>query len=63
MASAAKLDKTYTTDEKFDDTAADESTPLLEKVEDDEIFAKEEVTKNLDATQLYLRRNWFFSFA
>ena len=54
MASAAKLDKHTTTDEKFDDIAADESTTLLDKVEDDEIFAKEEVTKNLDATQLYL---------
>ncbi|KKK94623.1 hypothetical protein LCGC14_2680980, partial [marine sediment metagenome] len=54
MASAAKLDKNNTTDENFDDTATDGSTTLLDKVEDDEIFAKEEVTKNLDATQLYL---------
>ena len=54
MASAAKLDKHTTTDEKFDDIDIDESTALLDKVDDDEIFAKEEVTKNLDATQLYL---------
>jgi len=54
MASAAKLDKHTTTDEKFDDIDVDESTALLDKVDDDEIFAKEEVTKNLDATQLYL---------
>ncbi|MBA6410005.1 MULTISPECIES: RNA polymerase sigma factor RpoS [unclassified Pseudoalteromonas] len=54
MASAAKLDKHTMTDEKFGDIDVDESTALLDKMDDDEIFAKEEVTKNLDATQLYL---------
>ncbi|MEL0640538.1 RNA polymerase sigma factor RpoS [Pseudoalteromonas aliena] len=54
MSSAAKLDKNITTDEKYNDTAVEETTPLLEKVDEEEIFAKEEVTKNLDATQLYL---------
>ncbi|WP_372761519.1 RNA polymerase sigma factor RpoS [Pseudoalteromonas sp.] len=53
MADAAKVDKITIPDDKFDDTAVDDSTPLLEAV-DDEVFAKEEVTKNLDATQLYL---------
>ena len=54
MANAAKLDKN-TTDEKFDDTAVEETAALLEEVDnEEEIFAKEEVTKNLDATQLYL---------
>ena len=54
MANAAKLDKN-TTDEKFDDTAVAETAALLEEVDnEEEIFAKEEVTKNLDATQLYL---------
>ena len=54
MASAAKINKDITNDDKFDDTAVEESTPLLEKVDDEDIFAKDEVTKNLDATQLYL---------
>ena len=54
MANAAKLDKN-TTDEKFDDTSVEETAALLEEVDnEEEIFAKEEVTKNLDATQLYL---------
>jgi RNA polymerase nonessential primary-like sigma factor len=54
MADAAKINKTSSlTDDQLDDTAVDDSTPLLEAV-DDELFTKEEVTKNLDATQLYL---------
>lgn len=54
MANAAKFDKNITNDDKFDDTTVEENTSLLEKVDDEDIFAKEEVTKNLDATQLYL---------
>jgi RNA polymerase nonessential primary-like sigma factor len=54
MANTAKQDENISTDEKFDDTIVEENTPLLEKVDDDEIFTKEEVAKNLDATQLYL---------
>lgn len=54
MANAAKRNENDITDEKFDDTVVEETTSLLEKVDDDEIFAKEELTKNLDATQLYL---------
>jgi RNA polymerase nonessential primary-like sigma factor len=54
MANTAKLDENISTDEKFNDTIVEENSPLLEKVDEEEIFAKEEVTKNLDATQLYL---------
>lgn len=54
MADAAKVDKNTLVDNKLDETAVDDdSTPLLEAVDDD-VFVKEEVTKNLDATQLYL---------
>ena len=43
------------TDDKFDDSKVEEPTQLLDDVEDeDDIFAKDEVAKNLDATQLYL---------
>lgn len=53
MGHTAKLEKTK--DDKFDDTIIEEPrTALLEEVDEEEIFAKEEVTKNLDATQLYL---------
>ena len=54
MASAAKIEKNISNDDKFDENTVEEATPLLEKVDDEDIFAKEEVTKNLDATQLYL---------
>lgn len=54
MADAAKVDKNTLVDNKLDETAVDDdSTPLLEAVDDD-VFVKEKVTKNLDATQLYL---------
>ena len=54
MADAAKVDKNTLVDNKLDETAVDDdSTPLLEAVDDD-VFVKEEITKNLDATQLYL---------
>lgn len=42
------------TDDKFDDSKIEETTKLLDEVEDEDVFVKEEVTKNLDATQLYL---------
>ncbi len=57
MGHTAKLEKTTeTVDDKFDDTMVeDDSSELLEEVDnDDEIFTKDEVVKNLDATQLYL---------
>ena len=57
MGHTAKLEKkTDTIDDKFEDTVVEEeSSELLEEVDnEDEIFAKEEVAKNLDATQLYL---------
>ncbi|WP_420331442.1 sigma-70 factor domain-containing protein, partial [Pseudoalteromonas shioyasakiensis] len=57
MGHTAKLEKkTDAIDDKFDDTVVEEeSSELLEEVDnEDEIFAKEEVAKNLDATQLYL---------
>lgn len=54
MASAAKLDKNTMHEDKFDESVIEEITPLLEKEDDEDIFAKEEITKNLDATQLYL---------
>jgi RNA polymerase nonessential primary-like sigma factor len=57
MGHTAKLEKkTDAIDDKFDDTVIEDDSPeLLEEVDnDDEIFAKDEVAKNLDATQLYL---------
>lgn len=57
MGHTAKLEKTTDAiDDKFDDTVIEDDSPeLLEEVDnDDEIFAKDEVAKNLDATQLYL---------
>lgn len=57
MGHTAKLEKTTETiDDKFDDTVVEEeSSDLLEEVDNEEdIFAKDEVAKNLDATQLYL---------
>ncbi|MEI8644603.1 RNA polymerase sigma factor RpoS [Pseudoalteromonas sp. Hal040] len=57
MGHTAKLEKTTDAiDDKFDDTVVEDDSPeLLEEVDnDDEIFAKDEVAKNLDATQLYL---------
>lgn len=53
MADVAKAEKTPT-DDKFDDSKIEETTKLLDEVEDEDVFVKEEVTKNLDATQLYL---------
>ncbi|KAF7765581.1 RNA polymerase nonessential primary-like sigma factor [Pseudoalteromonas undina] len=53
MADVAKAEKTPT-DDKFDDSKIEETTKLLDDVEDEDVFVKEEVTKNLDATQLYL---------
>lgn len=57
MAHTAKLPTKSTPElDKFDDDNIDEpKDELLEDLEDDEdVFAKEEVVKNLDATQLYL---------
>lgn len=56
MGNTAKVEKTKSAaDEKFDDVVVEEAAALLEEVDkEDDIFAKEEVTKNLDATQLYL---------
>lgn len=61
MGNTAKIEKTKNAvDDKFDDIAVeDAASELLDDVDkdddkEDEIFAKEEVTKNLDATQLYL---------
>ena len=57
MGHTAKLEKTTDAiDDKFDDTVVeDDASELLEEVDNEEdIFAKDEVAKNLDATQLYL---------
>ncbi len=57
MAHTAKLPTKSTPElDKFEDDNIDEpKDELLEDLEDDEeVFAKEEVVKNLDATQLYL---------
>ena len=61
MGNTAKIEKTKNAvDDKFDDIAVeDAASELLDDVDkdddkEDEIFAKEEITKNLDATQLYL---------
>ena len=61
MGNTAKIEKTKNAvDYKFDDIAVeDAASELLDDVDkdddkEDEIFAKEEITKNLDATQLYL---------
>ena len=59
MAQTAKLPTKSTTEldnNKFDENTIEEpKEELLEELENDEdVFAKEEVVKNLDATQLYL---------
>ncbi|AZZ99451.1 RNA polymerase sigma factor RpoS [Pseudoalteromonas rubra] len=58
MAQTAKLNSKVNPelDEKFEDVSVEEpKTELLEDIEnDEELFAKDDSVKNLDATQLYL---------
>lgn len=50
-----KIKKTEDFEEKVEDTSlTDSKSELLETIDDEDIFAKDETVKNLDATQLYL---------